>query len=362
VPELVADPLETAKSIVEGELKKVFDEAEGEAYSISNMLSDLTWIIRDFTLRGGKRFRAALALAGYWSKVWAREINEDARKVMASIELLQSYLLIHDDIMDRDEIRRGGPTAYAWLRDKCVKDGLETECLHYGVSQAITAGDLLESMAVRVLSSTSPDISRRLVQKYTEGLMKVAFGQFLDVYLSSLPLNKVGEAEVILVHKLKTASYTVELPLHLGAIASRDGDERLLAELSAYAIPAGIAFQLRDDIIGLYGKPAVTGKPVGSDVLQRKKTLLVVKAYENGGEHVRRLLEEIYSGRRNVTSSDVEFVKRVVEETGALDYSLKRIEHYVSEAEKAIGNMKETCQEAREFLSRLLNKLAYREL
>ncbi|WP_434731521.1 polyprenyl synthetase family protein [Thermogladius sp. KZ2Tp1] len=359
---MASDPVSIAKSVVEQELSQLFGEVEAAAKHTSPRLSQLAWIIRDFTLRGGKRFRATLVLAGFWSRRWGRELDDDVRKVMASVELLQSYLLVHDDIMDRDEIRRGGPTAHAWFRDVCVKEGLLADCPHYGVSQGITAGDLLESLAVRLLSSTSPDVARPLISRYTDGLMKVAFGQYLDVLLASLPLELVSEQDVITVHTLKTASYTVELPLHLGAIASRESSTKLLNELSKYAIPAGVAFQLRDDIIGLFGKTEVTGKPVGSDVVQKKKTLLVVKAYEFAGESAREKLREIYSTGKQPSVDGVNFVVRTVEGTGALDYTLRVIDRYVAEANRAIDEMTETSREAREFLRELLLKMAYREV
>ncbi|WP_440060287.1 polyprenyl synthetase family protein [Thermogladius sp. 4427co] len=350
-----------AKRVVEEELSSIFREVESNVSTYSNRLSDIAWIIRDFTMRGGKRLRAALVLLGYWSSKWGGEISDTVSKVMASIELLQSYLLVHDDIMDRDEIRRGGPTVFAWFRDRCHSSGMLGDCYHYGVSQAITAGDLLEALAVRYLSQASRKIAYDLLQKYTEGLFKVALGQYLDVYYSRLPLREVREEDIILVYKLKTASYTVELPLHLGAIASESASKRLLDELSSYAIPAGIAFQIRDDIIGLFGKPEITGKPAGSDVLQRKKTILITKAFEQSNSSDRAFLEEIYDSSRDITGDDVERVKKIVVESGALDYSLKLIDNYVGEAENALSNMREVSPGARNLLGELLKKLAYRE-
>jgi geranylgeranyl diphosphate synthase type I len=132
--------------------------------------------------------------------------------------------------------------------------------------------------------------------------------------------------------------------------------------LSKYAIPAGVAFQLRDDIIGLFGKTEVTGKPVGSDVVQKKKTLLVVKAYEFAGESERTRLREIYSTGKQPSVDDVNFVVRTVEGTGALDYTLRVIDRYVAEANRAIDEMTETSREAKEFLRELLLKMAYREV
>lgn len=353
--------IEMARAAVEEELRRAFDSLSAEASSVSGLLSDLSFIARDFTLRGGKRLRAVLVLAGYWSREWGSGDIGVARSVMAAIELLQSYLLVHDDIMDRDEVRRGGPTAHAWFRRRCVEAGMPADCPHYGISQAITAGDMLEAMAVAQLSRAPREVLPELLARYSQGLRRVAFGQYLDVLASALRLGQVREEDVLLIHKLKTASYTVELPLHLGAIASGKATPALLAELSSYATPAGLAFQLRDDVIGLFGDPSVTGKPAGSDVIQRKKTLLVVKAYEAGSEAVRRRLEEIYDSGRPVGPEDVEFVKKAVVETGSLDYTNRLIDSFVGEARRSLERSREISPEARGFLGFLLDRLAYRE-
>lgn len=354
--------LEYSLKLVEDGLKAAFSRLRAEASGASPLTLDIVEVASDYTLRGGKRLRAFLALIGYWSKQWGGGDVSSALSLMTGIELLQSYLLTHDDVMDRDELRRGGPTVHAWFRDKCARE-LRRDCPHYGVSQAITVGDYLEAAAVEhiVKAGASRGVAAELLEAYAAGLRRVAYGQFLDVLLSYKPLSEVSEGDVLLVHSLKTASYTVELPLHLGAIASGTHSRRLLEELSSYANPAGIAFQLRDDVIGLYGDPGVTGKPVGSDVKGRKKTLLVVKAYELGGGEVKRELSRIYDEPGEVSLEDVVYVQRVVRETGSLDYSEKLIERYVGEALAALEDSREICGEAAGALKWLLAKLAYRE-
>lgn len=360
-----ANLLNYSVKLVEDRLRQVFSYLKEEARGVSSEVLPLPEAVEDYTLRGGKRLRAFLALIGYWSKSWGAGDVSVIANVMAGIELLQSYLLVHDDIMDKDELRRGGPTVHVIFREKCKEGSMLGDCAHYGVSQAITAGDYLEATAVEMLASSGlpGDVLGKLLRAYSRGLRLVAFGQYLDVLGSYLPLRRVSEEHVILVHKLKTASYTVELPLHLGAIASMKFNERLLRELSLIATPAGIAFQLRDDIIGLYGDPKLTGKPVGSDVKGKKKTLLIVKAYQLASSEERAFLEEVYDrlSEEQITIEHVKRVQEIVKESGSLSYNEELIGKYVGEAEGFVDEAKEISGEAKDVLRWLIRRLAYRQ-
>ncbi len=334
--------LEFARRIVNNTLSNIFDEVISEAGGVSNRVVDIPVIARDYTLRGGKRLRAFLVLIGYWSRRWGSGSIDSIKYLMASIEFLQSYLLVHDDIMDEDEVRRGGPTVHVWFRRKCLDGGMLGKCNHYGISQAITVGDYLESLAIYMFSKMNlpSSVLVDLIKTYTRGIRLVAYGQFLDVLIANTPLEKVGEDDVYNIHMLKTASYTVELPLHLGAIASTNYNRELLEELSRYALPAGIAFQLQDDILGLFGDPKITGKPVGSDVREKKKTLLIIKAYELGDESDKEFLRRIYNVKKpeEISIEDIERIREIVKKTGSLDYSMEKMKEYVGRAEKALDD------------------------
>ncbi|MET1159909.1 MAG: polyprenyl synthetase family protein [Thermoprotei archaeon] len=356
--------LNTVRKLVSENATRIFAEVVDEARNISSILEEVPNVAKDFTLRGGKRLRALLILLGYWSRKWGLPV-EGIKPLLAGIEFLQSYLLVHDDIMDRDELRRGGPTVHVVFRNKCIEDKLLGDCEHYGISQAIIVGDYLESLAVYMFSKLNlpSNTFARLIERYAKGLRIVSYGQYLDVLLAQKPLQRVSVDDVLLVHKLKTASYTVELPLHLGALASNMYSPELLNELSAYAIPAGIAFQLKDDILGLYGDPSITGKPAGSDVREKKKTVLIVKAYELADEDDRRFLEEIYNTRKpdEITSEDIERVREIVKNTGSYDYTLKLMKRKAEEARNALRNSILICEEARNALDWLLDLFIRRE-
>jgi len=358
------DLLNLVVSSINARLQDFFREITNEAIQESLRTRELVVVGEDYTLRGGKRLRALLIVAGYWSAGCSLKEIDGVLDLGTAIELLQSYLLIHDDIMDKDELRRGGPTAHIAFTKKCVEQGWR-ECLHYGISQAITLGDFLEACAIGLLVTPRlPNhVVRELVKTYSRGLRKVAYGQFLDVILSQLPLAEISEKDVLLVYKLKTSSYTIELPLHLGALACVGDHVEILDDLSRYAIPAGIAFQIRDDIIGLYGSPQVTGKPAGSDVKGKKKTLLVVKAYELAKEAEKKFLREVYEilESQQITDLHVNRVREVVKSTGSLSYNEQLVDKYVSEALSALESSRSICGEARDFLKFITMRLAYRE-
>lgn len=356
--------VEYVVKIVNNRLLEFFEELDEEVLREAQKARDLVTASKDYTLRGGKRLRAVLALIGYWSKEWGGGDVNAITDVMAAIELLQSYLLIHDDVMDKDELRRGGPTVHVMFQRKCIENNWRN-CEHYGVSQAIVAGDMVEASAIGLLASgrLKPEVIRELVSAYSKGLRKVAYGQYLDVMYSQLSIREVSEEDIMLIYKFKTSSYTVELPLHLGSIASSRHNNRLLSELSSYAMPAGIAFQIRDDIIGLYGDPGITGKPAGSDVKSKKKTLLIAKAYELAKHEDKKTLELVYDNlsEAEITNEHVEEVRRIVKESGALDYAEESINNHVQSALSALENSVEICDEAKDVLKWITYKLAYRE-
>ncbi len=357
--------LETARNITNNTLREVLDEVLREASSVTAYASELVDYISDYTLRGGKRLRAFLVLIGYWAEKWGSGNLDTIRYIMAAIEFMQSYFLAHDDIMDRDTIRRGGPTVHVMFERSCRDKSLLTDCKHYGLSQAILGGDYLESLAIYSFYKsgvTSEDL-RRLIHYYTRGIRLVSYGQFLDVLIAGLPLEKVTEKDVITIHKYKTASYTIELPLYLGAIAAGSKNHKLFEAFTAYAYPAGVAFQIQDDILGLYGDPKVTGKPVGSDVREKKKTLLVVKAYEWGSEEDKEFLRLVYDKKKpeEISEDDIIRVQEIVRKTGSLDYSVEYMQRLTREAKVALDKCECISSEARELLGWLLELIIKRK-
>ncbi|MEM2213457.1 MAG: polyprenyl synthetase family protein [Candidatus Nezhaarchaeales archaeon] len=277
--------------------------------------------IARFTLSGGKRIRPSLMILGYAGSKGI--IDSRIVKASISIELTHSYLLIHDDVMDRDEVRRNRPTVWRAFRDLHSEIYGHEDAAHYGYSMAIIAGDLSAVYAVQALlrSGFEYDVVLEAVEVLQDVIEKTGHGQILDMTLEKESLGMVKEKDVLEVHRLKTAIYTIDGPLRMGGVLAR-ADRELLNAYSKYAIPVGIAFQLQDDILGVFGDEKVVGKPVDSDIKEGKKTLLVVKAWERATPEQRKILERTL-GNRYASNEDVEMVREVIRSTGALDYVRK---------------------------------------
>jgi len=224
--------------------------------------------------RGGKRFRAALTVAGY-ACVKPRAAWGPAVQAGTAIELLHAYLLIQDDWMDGDVTRRGGPSAHVALTESYGD-------AHVGAASAVLASDLAWGLAVGLMTELDAPAPRRL--QALSALMRchqeVIVGQQLDMLLANPAADKGArwaQTDVETVHSLKTASYTVAAPLVVGAsVAGASGP--MVEALERFARPLGIAFQLRDDLLGVFGQPEDTGKPLAGDLRAAKRTAVTALA------------------------------------------------------------------------------------
>ena len=237
--------LKDLKSAVDLRLEAFFDHKAAQASNRSPDGAVLVQAVRELTLRGGKRLRPAVALAGFVAT--SEESHTDAiYDLGAALELLQSYLLIHDDWMDRDLTRRGGPAVHAHFRQTQPSD-------HEGDSLGILAGDLAGTFAWETFIGADFPVSRRqeALEYFTSLQIDVIYGQHLDI---------VASKDVDRMHELKTGAYTVEGPLHLGALLA-DATHAQIQHLLLVGRPLGKAFQVRDDLLGAFGDPRQTGKP-----------------------------------------------------------------------------------------------------
>jgi geranylgeranyl diphosphate synthase type I len=250
--------------------------------------------LQALTLRGGKRLRAALVRLG-WDGVAPTEDASPAEAIGAAYELLQTYLLVQDDWMDQDALRRGGPSAHTLL-------AAHAGDAHLGATYAVLASDLCWGWAVRSVVEAKLPAPRAVaaVSALLRTHEEVVVGQVLDTS---------GRApDVEAMHRLKTGSYTVEGPLVLGASAA-GAAPHVLDALRAYAAPLGLAFQLRDDLLGTFGDPGDTGKPAGNDLRRAKRTAVVEAAERLLGPRARASLDAVVGA-----ADDDPAVARVIEE------------------------------------------------
>lgn len=299
-----------------------FSEQKKKAMEISEVAGKMVGELGGF-LKGGKKLRGALVMLGY-EMYGGKDVKAG---LLASLvaEILHGALLIHDDIMDQDELRRGKETlhkSYGKLDP------------HHGVSMAITIGDLGFFLALELLNSL--DLPSDRLSKATEVLssylVETGFGQALDL---TYALNKrFNEEDVLRVHQYKTAEYTFYGPLSVGAILAGAYDENLRF-FRDFAIPVGIAFQLRDDELGMFASELELGKSVSSDIREGKVTLLISKALKASSVSDRKFLRSVW-GNPKIIGEEIERVKRIIRECGSLEYSQKLSRKLVRDGKKFI--------------------------
>ena len=290
-----------------------------------------------FALAGGKRLRPAFVYWGYRGAGGAADGPEAEATVKAacSVELLHVCALIHDDIMDGSEVRRGRPAMHvgfaglhrglAWRGDPAA----------FGEGAAMLMGDLAFTWAdVALAEAGLPDDRLAAALRVFNGLRsELMGGQYLD--LVEARRGAPDEAAVRRVLTYKSGKYTIERPLHLG-LALAAGPPALAAGYSAYGLPLGEAFQLRDDILGVFGSPEVTGKPAGDDLREGKETYLVMQARRLAGRAGRARLEGAL-GNAKLSEDEVAELRRLITGCGALDATEARIGELLAEAKAALA-------------------------
>jgi geranylgeranyl diphosphate synthase type I len=324
---------------IEDELLRYFESEISDVFGISSKernLSTHIWKhIREHNLRPAKRLRGSFVYYGY--KLLGGKKEKDILQAAMSVELIHTALLMHDDFMDQDDTRRGLPTTHKFYDTFHKKSQFRFNPHHYGESMAVTVGDVALLAGHEIIGRTNFKVDRKLsaLNRTLRGIINTGLGQAYDITLEGKGV--ATEKDITDLHLAKTAIYTYENPLHIGAILG-EATQKDLDLISKYAIPGGIAFQLQDDMLGLYGDPDKTGKPAHSDLRQGKMTLLIIKALEFGTKSQQKRLKEIW-GKRNLSESDANEARKIVRDTGSLDYSHKVSVKWAKKAKKAIPEM-----------------------
>lgn len=315
-----SDFLATVRPAVEDRLERLWAAKRRRVRRLGDEVAALVDVGRDLTLRGGKRYRAAMLAAAYVgvAKGRADALPEAAIAAGTALELLQSYLLIQDDWMDGDVERRGGPSAHVAL---AARLGGEAR----GASAAILASDLVWGMAVEELAAADVPPARRAAALAVFCRMHedVVLGQQLD--------TMGAEVDVEIIHDLKTGAYTARGPLLLGATMA-GAPAATLAAIERFAAPVGVAFQLRDDLIGTFAPPELAGRPRASDVRSGKRSA-VLRAAEGkldpAGRRALRAAFGVPGASEKVIDAAVEAIARA----GARDAVSRRLRSLCARAE-----------------------------
>lgn len=283
----------------------------------------------DFVLGGGKRIRPTFAWWGWRGVGSSLEDPIAVLRAVSSLELIQGCALVHDDLMDDSATRRGSPTVHVDFARRHRAEGWLGVPERFGAAAAILLGDVALAWSDDMLhgSELEPEALRRASGVWQSMRTELLGGQYLDV-LTQARADETAET-ALRVDRYKTAAYTVERPLHLGA-AIGGADASLVHSYRRFGADIGIAFQLRDDLLGMFGDPEITGKPAGDDLREGKRTLLLAAglraADERDGDDAAHTLRTSI-GRSDLTADDVDAVRQLLVELGAV----RRVEHRIEQ-------------------------------
>jgi geranylgeranyl diphosphate synthase, type I len=285
---------------------------------------------------GGKRFRAAFCFWGFHAVAGSSyddSVDDALVRACAALELLHASALAHDDYMDASDTRRGRPATHRGFAAEHRADGWRGDPEQYGASAAILLGDLLLSWSDELLRRCGLPTDRVVsaLEVFDRCRTEVITGQFLDVSVQARGAADVEAAMTVL--RYKSAKYSIERPLHIGAtLAGGSADQ--LRQLSAFGLPLGEAFQLRDDLLGVFGDPSTTGKPAGDDLVEGKRTVLVALALDGASPADAARLDAALG--TSLTDVDVAELRAVIDASGAHE----QVEQVIGDlAEKATTSL-----------------------
>ena len=342
--------------LVQDRIDEFLEEKSSLVTSIAPELETFLDYSTDF-LRGGKRFRALFCYWG-WQAVGAGRGNFDPLatthapadlpavvSACAALEVFHAAALVHDDIMDNSDTRRGLPAAHKRFESLHADSEWGGASSGFGSSAALLLGDLLLGWSDELLDAGLRGLSSRDDATAARGefnLMRteVTLGQYLDI-LEEASWLRHPEAELLSrAHRVivyKSAKYSVEAPLAIGA-AMGGGTLAQVAALRAFGLPLGIAYQLRDDMLGVFGDPDVTGKPAGDDLREGKRTVLIALARTQLPAHVTRLLDELL-GDPELDAQQVAMMQTAIRDSGAIEQVERIIDHNVGLAREALDSV-----------------------
>ncbi len=327
--------LQEVRDCVEIELAQFMREQRTYLDSISPELEPVSQALSSFLLDSGKRLRPLFAYAGIISAGGA--LNPATTKAISSLELLQACALIHDDLMDGSDTRRGKPSIHRHFESIHVQDELEGFAPAYGLASAVLLGDLALVWSNQLLNTsgiTAQELAR-VLPTFDEMRVELMAGQFLDIHEQTQKNTDLGRS--MKIARYKSGKYTIERPLHMGAVLSGQSSPELLLALSEYGLPLGEAFQFRDDLLGVFGDPSVTGKPAGDDLREGKRTALIAMTDARCTDAMREESRK-YFGKNDLDEKGVAILQEMIESTGAKAELEKMIENLTHRAVQAIDN------------------------
>lgn len=326
-------------------------------------------------LKGGKRFRALFAYYAWTATLAVANPKQSPEELAASseamvgitsaLEMFHAAALVHDDILDQSDTRRGEPAVHKKFEALHQREGYSGTPARFGVGGGVLTGDLLLSwsseMFGRALAGApSQEIQNACRDEFAKMRTEVMAGQYLDVLEENAALTRpvsegVWRANRVMLYK--TAKYSLEAPMLIGA-AFAGADEELLHGFSTFAVPLGLAFQLRDDILGVFGDPSVTGKPVGDDLREGKRTVLVGYTREALSTSVAKVFDEMLTSG-HLDDDQIKSLQQTIIGSGALAKTERMMNDLADQSLEALSGL-EIGDAAREQLRQLALKVVQR--
>jgi geranylgeranyl diphosphate synthase type I len=339
----VADGFDV-RARVDKALQAFLQHAMAPLRGIADELGEVAEATEAFVLDGGKRLRPAFCYWGF--RATGGPDGDDIVRAAASLELLQACALVHDDVIDRSDTRRGAPSVHRRFAALHRASEWHGDPDRFGQAAAILLGDLALIWADAMLVESGFDsvALQRAFPVWDAMRVEVMCGQYLDVVEQSRGGGSVERA--LRVARFKSAKYTIERPLHLGAALAGSGQD-LYDAFTGYGLPLGEAFQLRDDMLGVYGDPDSTGKPAGDDLREGKRTVLVALALESANEAQREQIRRRLGDPR-LDDDGVTVLREVIAATGASERVERLIAQRVGQAVEALepADMDDTARRA----------------
>jgi geranylgeranyl diphosphate synthase type I len=319
--------LNKIKNRIEQEIAKYIDSLNSE-YSLSRISRLLYKNIKDFVSRKGKRIRPTLFIIGYMG--FQRKAAPGLYRSAISLELLHDFMLVHDDIIDKSNIRRGKPSMHEMLNRYLANyKGLKFN----GEDLTIVIGDVMFAMALHAFLYVKENKKRKeqALKKLIDAAMYTGSGEFIELLLGLKDMDKIKKSDIYKIYDFKTANYTFTSPLTIGATLA-GAKKSQIRRLSKYGIYLGRAFQIKDDILGMFGEEERIGKSNLTDLQEAKKTILIWRAYHNSNKKYKSAIKGILS-KKNVGRADLLKMREIIVKSGALDYAKDEINRFVKKAQ-----------------------------
>ena len=343
------------KPLIENEYRRLIREYVS-TYGSKDICRSFYLDLEEFLLRGGKRLRPISLIMAYYA---VREPSENELreliKAALSVELLHNASLIHDDIIDQDVLRRGKPTFHVMYEMKFKHLGSQSKI--YGIAFGILGGDELFNLGFMILSRVKLRNVLEAIQAYSKAFTEIVNGEILDLTLSTLNLEEISIKEYLHMVELKTGGL-FKASLIIGSILA-GADKQIVDGLAEYARNMAIAFQIRDDILDIFGEEKKLGKPIGSDIREKRPSIINLLAINMlKGEALKEFKSLL---GRDLTREDIERARKILRSEGILKAALEQAEKHMKKAIEIIDNLN-IKDEAKEYFKDLAQFVITRKI